>query len=195
MIGSESFTVSRPNTYLVSSGPCVDKVPTAQPPSNGCYIRAEGTGAVGTVVITGTVGGVTTVETISIFDSEKVGFGTLKFTAISKVTITGFTNLILYPASESGERIKLNSYTTFNIIADCYDRFLSEFSGRYNDYAGQKDRTYKTLMYDGRFILQRDDLVTIDGLQLTIDGLQLTVVDISSQHGLWSALLVSTRGK
>jgi hypothetical protein len=188
MIGSESFTVRRPDTYLLSSAPCVDKVPTAQPPTGGCYIRAEGTGTVGTVVITGTVGGSTTSETISTFDSEKVGFGTLKFTAISKVIITGFSNLILYGASESGERIKLISYTTFNILADCYDRFLSEQSGQYTEFAGFRNKNYKTLLYDGRFTLQKGDLITILGEELT-------VADVSSQHGLYSSLLVSTRGK
>jgi len=188
MIGSESFTVRRPDAYLLSSAPCVDKAPTAQPPTGGCYIRAEGTGTVGTAVITGTVGGVTTTETISTFDSEKVGFGALKFTAISKVTITGFSNLILYPASESLERIKLSSYTTFNILADSYDRFLSEQSGQYTEFAGFRNKNYKTLLYDGRFTLQKGDLITILGEELT-------VADVSSQHGLWSSLLVSTRGK
>jgi len=188
MIGSESFVVSRPNIYLLSSAPCVDKVPTAQPPTGGCYIRAEGTGTVGTAAITGTVGGATTVETISNFDSEKVGFGTLKFTTITKVTITGFSNLILYPASESGQRIKLSSYTTFNILADCYDRFLSEQSGQYTEFGGFRNKTFKTLMFDGRFTLQKGDLITILGDELT-------VADVSSQHSLWSCLLVSTRGK
>jgi hypothetical protein len=188
MIGSESFIVHRPDSYLLSSPVCVDKVPTAQPPTGGCYIRAEGTGTVGTAVITGTVGGASTSETISTFDSEKVGFGTLKFTAITKISITSFSNLVLYPSSESGERIKLSSYTTFNILADCYDRFLSEQSGQYTEFAGFKNRNYKTLMFDGRFTLQKGDLITILGDELT-------VADISSQHGLWSCLLVSTRGK
>lgn len=186
MIGSESFTVNRPNIYLLSSAPCVDKVPTAQPPTGGCYIRAEGTGTVGTAVITGAVGGATTVETISTFDSEKVGFGTLKFTAISKVTITGFSNLILYPASESLERIKLSSYTTFNILADCYEKLTSQFSGKIVEYAGNKYSVYRTLMYDGRFTLLRDD-------RITVEGLQLIVADTVSHHGLWAAFLITGR--
>ncbi len=186
MIGSEKFVVTRPNIYLLSSGVCTDKVPTAQPPTGGCYIRVEGTGTIGTAVITGTVGGASTVETISTFDSDLVGFGLNKFTTISKVTITGFSLLTLYPASESGEKIKLSSSTTFNILADSYDKFLSETSGVYQEAQGQKFKNYKTLMYDGRFVLQRGDLITIDGLQME-------VFDVSSQHGLYAALLGASR--
>ena len=190
MIGSESFVVNRPNQFYYSGVGGTDKVITVQPPSGGSYLRLEGVGTVGNVTITGTCTDGSTSETVlsAAFDSEKVAFPLKKFLTLTKFTSSSLTSLTIYPASESGERIKLSSYATFNIIADCYDRFLSEFSGQYNEYAGQKNRTYKTLMYDGRFTLQRDDLITVDGLQLT-------VVDVSSQHGLYSALLVSTRGK
>jgi hypothetical protein len=182
MIGSESFTVRRPYSYLFSTESGESFV---QPPSSGCYIRAEGTGT-GVVTITGTVNGSSDTETISTFDSEGVGFGAKLFTAISEIVVEGFVTLILYPASESGERIKHNSYSEFVIIADCYDRYFSEFTGQYIEFAGIKNKSTKTLMYDGRFVLNLDDLITIFGNQYM-------VVDVSSQHGYYSALLITSR--
>lgn len=186
MIGNQQFTVTRLNDYLLSSAAGADKVPTAQPPSGGCYIRVEAVGTSGSIVITGTVGGSTTTETVSTFDTYKIGFGTKLFTAISKVTISGFTSAILYPSTESGERINLASYTTFTILADCYTQFIGENTGQYTQFAGHRNKIFRSLMFDGRYTLHREDLVTVDGEQLT-------VVDVSSQHGLYSALLTSTR--
>lgn len=186
MIGNELFTVTRPNKYLLSSAAGVDKVPTAQPPTAGCYVRAEAVGTPGSVVVTGTVGGSSTTESISTYDSELVGFGIKLFTAIPKVTISGFTSAILYPANESGEKINLTSYTTFTILADCYTQFIGENTGRYTELAGFRNKLFRSLMFDGRYTLLLDDLITIDGEQMK-------VVDVSSQHGLYSALLTTTR--
>ncbi len=186
MIGNELIEVQRPNTYILSSVAGTGKVPTAQPPTNGCYIRVEGTGTAGSIVISGTVDGESTTETISSFDDENIGFGTKLFTAITSVNIIGFTSAILYPATESGEKINLSSYTTFNILADSYIKFLGEFSGQYTEFAGHRNKIYRSLMYDRRFTLQREDLITLDGEPLT-------VVDVSSQHGIYCALLTTSR--
>ena len=189
MIGSEQFTVVRPVSYLLSSAAGTSVVPTTQPPAGGCYLRLEGTGTAGTVAVTGTVGGSTTTETISTFDTDLVGFSTNLFTAITGITITSFTLMTVYPANESGDRINLpSSTTTFTILADSYDRFIGELSGQYTDFAGDKRKITKTLMYDGRYTLQTGDLITINGQQLT-------VVNISSQHGYYSAFLASMRGE
>lgn len=186
MIGNEQFTVTRLNKYLLSSAAGVDKVPTAQPPTAGCYVRVEAVGTSGSIVIIGTVGGSSTTETISSYDSELVGFGTKLFTAISKVTISGFTSAILYPANESGEKINLTSYTTFTIMADCYTQYNSESTGKFIEFGGIRSKLYRSLMFDGRYSLLNDDLITIDNEQFK-------VVDVSSQHGLYFAILATTR--
>jgi len=190
MIGSESFTVNRPNQFYYSGVGGTDKVISIQPPTGGTYLRLECVGTPGNVTITGTCSDGSTTETIlsTSFDSEKVAFPLKKFLTLTKFTSASLTSLIIYPATESGERLKLSSYTTFSILADCYDRFLSEQSGQYTDFGGFRNKTYNTLMYDGRFTLQKGDLITILGDELT-------VADVSSQHSLWSCLLASTRGK
>jgi hypothetical protein len=190
MIGSESFVVHRPNQFYYSGVGGTDKVISVQPPTGGSYLRLECVGTPGNVTITGTCTDGSTTETIlsTSFDSEKVAFPLKKFLTLTKFTSASLTSLTIYPATESGERLKLSSYTSFSILADCYDRFLSEQSGQYTEFAGFRNKTYKTLMYDGRFTLQKGDLITILGDELV-------VADVSSQHGLWSSLLVSTRGK
>lgn len=188
MIGSESFTVLRPATFLYSGLSGSNKTPTAQPPSSGCYLRAEGVGTIGTITIIGVVGGAPTTEVMSTFDSEKVGVNAKLFTSITTFSITGFTSVIIYPATASGDKINLpsSSYTTFNILADSYDTNLNQYRGQYIDFAGTTYKVYKTLMLDGRFTLLPGDLITIGGKQLK-------VADVEPQHGLYSALLIIWR--
>ena len=190
MIGSESFTVIRPNTYILNSAAGVDKVPTAQPPTGGSYLRLEGTGTVGNVVVTGVATDGGTAETIlsTAFDTDKVAVSLKKWTSITKVTINSFTLLVIYPASSSGDKINFGSgsTTTFNIIADSYDTNLNQYRGAYQEPLGTTYKVYKTLMLDGRYTLQINDLITINGKQFK-------VADVESQHGLWSALLIIWR--
>jgi hypothetical protein len=189
MIGSESFTVSRPVTFLYSGILGATKVPSTQPPSGGSYLRLEGTGTAGNVVVTGAATDTATTETIlsTAFDTEKIAVSTKKWLTISNLNIATWTSIIIYPASSSGDRINLsNTFTTFNIIADCYDANLNQFRGHYQELAGEVTKSFKMLMYDGRYTLLAEDLITIFGKQYK-------VVDVNSEHGLYSAFLSTMR--
>ena len=195
MIGSEQFTVIRPSTFIFSGTAGAVKVPTTQPPTNGCYLRLEGglTGSAGNVIITGTnVTDATTTETIlsTSFDVDRVAVSAKKWTNISNINVAAWVSLVIYPASSSGDRINFGggsgSYTTFNILADSYDANLNQFRGYYQQEAGEVTKSFKMLMYDGRFTLLAEDLITIFGKQYK-------VVDVESQHSLFTALLATMR--
>jgi len=168
MIGSESYTVTRPYSYLYSGASGTNKTPTTTPPTGGCCLRIEGVGTAGTVKIYGTYGGVVTTETISTFDTDKVGFSYNKWTAITKFDITTFTSVVIYPASSSGEKIRLSTSSTFVLMCDSYDINETQFRGEYIEYGGKTYKTYKAIQYDDRFTLQFDDKVTIDGIDYRI---------------------------
>jgi hypothetical protein len=186
-IGQELYTVSRPNKYFYTGVSGTNKTPLCQPPTNGCYLRVEGVGTVGTIKAYGTVGGAVTTETISTFDSDKVGMGTKLFTAFTKFDVTSFTSVIVYPATKTGEKINLASSTTFTILCDTYDVNETQFRGEYIDVAGHAYKIYKTMMYDGRYTLQNEDKITIDGQEYTIANVS------NKKHGIYSAFLIIWR--
>jgi len=187
MIGSEAYTVSRPNKYLYSGVGGANKIISVQPPTDGCFLRIEGTGTVGIITITGTATDASTTETISSFDTDKVGFSVKKWTALTKFTSTSFTSLIIYPSTESGEKLQLSSSSTFQFLCDTYETNLNQFRGKYFEYGGVTIKDYKGVLYDDRYTLQEDD-------QITINGKTYTVALVSKQHhGLNSALLIIWR--
>lgn len=193
MIGSEQFTVIRPSTFIFSGTAGAVKVPTTQPPATGCYLRLEGliTGVAGNVIITGTATDNSVTETIlsTSFDSDKIAVSAKKWQTISNINIAAsWVSMVIYPASTSGDKINFGSgsYTSFSILADCYDINQNQFRGYYQELGGEVNKSFKGLMYDGRFTLYAEDLTTIFGKQYK-------VVDVESQHGLYSALLATMR--
>ena len=188
MIGSESYTVTRNYSYLFSGAAGTTNVPVTTLPSGGCYLRLEGTGTTGNVVITGTATDAAITETIlsTSFDTDKVAVSTKKWTAITNISVASWTNLVVYPATTSGDKINLSTGTTFTMMCDSYDTNLNQYRGEYIDVAGKTYKVYKTLMYDGRYTLQIGDLITIGSKQFK-------VADVEPQHGLYSALLIIWR--
>jgi hypothetical protein len=193
MIGSEQFTVIRPSTFIFSGTAGTTKVPTTQPPANGCYLRLEGlvAGVAGNVIITGTATDSSATETIlsTNFDSDKIAISAKKWTNISNINIAAsWVSMVVYPASSSGDKINFGSgsYTSFSILADAYDANLNQFRGYYQQDAGEVAKSFKMLMYDGRYTLLAEDLITIFGKQYK-------VVDVNSEHGLYSAFLSTMR--
>lgn len=168
MIGNEMLTVNRPYKYLYSGTAGTNKTPVCQPPAKGCYMRIETTGTPGTVKAYGTVGGVTTTETVSSYDTHGIGLGSKKFTAITKFDVTGFTSVTIYPANESKEKMVLTETSTFTILGDVYAVNVNQTRGQFIEIAGKQIRAYKQILYDGRFELQIDDKVSIRGREYTV---------------------------
>lgn len=167
--GKERLTVTRPYKYLYSGEDGTNLTPLCQPPARGCKIRAEAVGTPGTVKIYGTVGGVSTSETITSFDAHNVGFGTKRFTAITKFDITGFDSATIYAADDGGEIKVLSSSTTFKILADTYSVNVNQTRGTYIEVAGKTVKSYKQILYDRRWPeLQYDDKVNINNLEHTV---------------------------
>jgi hypothetical protein len=188
MIGSESVVITRNYKYIYSGGPGAAKVPVTTLPTGGAFLRLEGVGTPGNVVITGTATDSSVTETIlsTSFDADLVSGSSKRWLTITNLNISGWTSLVIYPANSTNDKINLSTSTTFSIICDIYDTNLNQFRGEYVDLGGQKYKIYKTLMHDGRFTLQTGD-------KLTVGGMQLEVAYDSPQHGLYSALLIAER--
>jgi hypothetical protein len=164
MIGTKKLTKKSRKEYLYSGSGGAVCAPVVQPPTGGSYIRAQiGAGASGTIIITGVYNSQAVSETITSFDSLGVGFGSQRFSSITNFNISLSTGtVVIYPATQSGEIIRLSSFTESTIFCDW--SYSSGATGHQVmiDVSGRLVPSEVELFYDSRYTLYVGDIIVIN---------------------------------
>jgi len=97
-IGNISSSITQsPATTIYSGDSGTTKIPTAQPPDGGCYLRITGTGTEGDIIITGVATDSSTSETISAsdFDVTNTAISAKKWISISNLNIATWDSVVV----------------------------------------------------------------------------------------------------
>jgi len=164
MIGSDSLTFQRPDTYLYSGGSGTKTLDNALP-IGGCYLRCEASDSEGSIIVTGVSSGSSTTETISSFDASYVGVGIKKWTSITSLVISGFTSITIYPATSTGSKLLLTSTTDVIVRGTLFsDTRTTGNIGDFTKDVGEYILRSKTFHYNPRlYTLQLKDKITLEG--------------------------------
>lgn len=186
-IGNISSEVSHTSPITIYSGVSGSaKVPTAQPPTDGCYLRITGTGTAGDIIITGTATDSSTTETVAStdFNSSKIAISSKKWKTISKLNIATWTSVVV---QSSAPVIAFWETANGDIPLDTLETLLTalnlEFEPVYRNGVCYIDISYKigsgTTSSPANYYNEKDNIIAIQEIDMAdarnmINGVSFT---------------------